>query len=40
MRRIVIDVGQEDGLRKWRFDVLARAAVTMPTGADLVIGKR
>lgn len=35
--RVLVEVGQEDGLGVGRFDVLARAAVTVAAGADLVV---
>ncbi len=34
---ILVEVGQEDGLRVRGLDVLARTAVAVSTGADLVV---
>ncbi len=35
--RVLVQVGQEDGLRVGGFDVLAAAAVAVPAGADFVV---
>lgn len=35
--RVLVEVGQEDGLRVRGLDVLARAAVAVPARADLVV---
>ena len=35
--RVLVQVGQEDGLGVGRLDVLARAAVAVAAGADLVV---
>lgn len=35
--RVLVQVGQEDGLRVGRLDVLAAAAVAVAAGADLVV---
>ena len=35
--RVLIEVGEEDGLGVGRFDVLARAAVAMTACADFVV---
>lgn len=35
--RVLVEVGQEDGLRVRRLDVLARAPVAMPARANLVV---
>jgi hypothetical protein len=35
--RVLVEVGEEDGLRIRRLDMLARAAVTVATSSDLVI---
>ena len=37
VRRVLVEVGQEDGLRVRGLDVLARAAVAVPACADLVV---
>jgi len=37
VRRVLVQVRQEDGLRVRRFDVFSRAAVAVPAGADLVV---
>ena len=35
--RVLVEVGQEDGLRVGRLDVLPAAAVAVPAGADLIV---
>ena len=35
--RVLVQVGQKDGLGVGRFDVLAAAAVAVPAGADFVV---
>jgi hypothetical protein len=37
VRGVLVEVRQEDGLRVRRLDVLSRAAVAMPAGADFVV---
>jgi hypothetical protein len=37
VRRVLVQVGQQDRLRVRRLDVLARAAVAVAAGADLVV---
>ncbi len=37
VRRVLVQVRQQDGLRVRGFDVLARAAVAVPAGADFVV---
>lgn len=37
VRRVLVQVGQEDRLRVGGFDVLAAAAVAVPAGADFVV---
>ena len=37
VRRVLVQVRQEDGLRVGRFDVLPRAPVAVPARADLVV---
>lgn len=37
--RVVVDIWKEDGLRKWRSNVLPRAAVTVATSTNLRRGK-
>lgn len=37
VRRVLVQVGQQDGLRVGRLDVLARAAVAVAARADLVV---
>ena len=37
VRRVLVHVGKEDRLRVGWFDMLARAAVAMTAGTDLVV---
>ena len=37
VRRVLVEIGQEDGLRVGRFDMFSRAAVAVSAGADFVV---
>ena len=37
VRGIVVDIWKQDGLRKWRLDVLARAAISVTASSNLKV---
>ena len=38
VRGIVVDIWKQDGLRKWRLNVLARAAISVTASSNLKVG--